>query len=242
MTVAATLNIDPAAKAGTIAVPAGYTVFDVSAPPPAASPGSFPAQGLALFILVAFGFGLAAIFTPCCFPMIPITVSYFLNKPAGARGKSVADAVLFAAGIVILFSALGLAITAALGPFGVVQLGSNVWVNAFIALVFLVFGLSLLGAYEITIPSSVLTRLDRASRGGGVLGTLLMGLTFSLTSFACVGPFVGTLLAASVEGGGLRPLVGMMAFAAGLATPFFSWRCSPRTSSGFLRAVPGSSA
>ena len=89
------------------------------------------------------------------------------------------------------------------------QLGSNPWVNGFIAAIFLAFGLSLLGAFEITIPSSVLTRLDRVSQQGGTAGTLLMGLTFSLTSFACVGPFVGTLLAASVQAGGTRPLLGM---------------------------------
>ena len=90
--------------------------------------------------------------------------------------------------------------TVALGPAGVVQLGSNAWVNGFIALVFFVFGLSLLGAFEITIPSSLLTKLNAASGQGGTIGTLLMGLTFALASFACVGPFMGTLLAASVGG------------------------------------------
>ena len=101
------------------------------------------------------------------------------------------------------------------------QLGSNPWVNGFIAALFLAFGLSLLGAFEITIPSSILTRLNQSSEKGGFAGTLLMGLTFSLASFACVGPFVGTLLAASVSGGGTRPLVGMVTFATGLALPFF---------------------
>ena len=146
------------------------------------------------------------------------------------------QAVVFCLGIVVLFSGLGLAATAILGPFGVVQLGSNPWVNGFIALVFLAFGLSLLGAFEITIPSGILTRLDRASRGGGMAGTLLMGLTFSLTSFACVGPFVGTLLAASVQGGGTRPLLGMASFATGLALPFFLLALFP----GYLKRLPRS--
>jgi len=123
-----------------------------------------------------------------------------------------------------------------LGPFGVVQLGSNVWVNAFLALVFLAFALSLLGAFEMRLPSGLLTRLDRASQGGGIAGTLLMGLTFSLTSFACVGPFVGTLLAASVQSGGVRPLAGMVAFAAGLATPFFFLALFP----SYLKRLPKS--
>jgi thiol:disulfide interchange protein DsbD len=234
----AQLTLDPKAAPAALSIPAGYTPFEPGAPPPPAKPAAAtaPADGFAAFILVAFGFGLAAIFTPCCFPMIPIMVSYFLNRPAAARARGVVDALVFCLGIVVLFSALGLVATAILGPFGVVELGSNVWVNAFIALVFLVFGLSLLGAFEITIPSGVLTKLDRASQGGGILGTLLMGLTFSLTAFACVGPFVGTLLAASVGSGGARPLAGMLSFAAGLSTPFFFLALFP----AYLKRLPKS--
>jgi thiol:disulfide interchange protein len=236
-TATAALTVDPSAKAAAPVIPAGFTRFDPARPAPSPAPASgAPSEGLATFLLVAFGFGLAAIFTPCVFPMIPITVSFFLNKPAASRARSAGEAALFSGGIIVLFSALGLAATAALGPFGVVQLGSNVWVNAFIAAVFLAFGLSLLGAFEITIPSSVLTRLDRASQGGGVFGTLLMGLTFSLTAFACVGPFVGTLLAASVSSGGIRPLAGMAAFAAGLAAPFFLLALFP----SYLKQLPKS--
>ncbi len=137
-------------------------------------------------------------------------MSYFLNRQEGTRREGITQAVVFCLGIMVLFSGLGLAITALLGPFGVVQLGSNPWVNGFIAALFLAFGLSLLGAFEITIPSAVLTRLNQSSERGGFAGTLLMGLTFSLASFACVGPFVGTLLAASVGGGGARPVAGMV--------------------------------
>ena len=238
--VAATagVTLEPGVRAVAPVVPQGYTLFDPSAPAPPvpAQPATPSSQGLAVFMLVAFGIGLAALFTPCVFPMIPITVSYFLNKPAASRGKSVGEAALFSLGIVVLFSLLGLAATAILGPFGVVQLGSNVWVNGFVALVFLVFALSLLGAFEISLPSSLLTRLDRASKGGGIAGTLLMGLTFSLTSFACVGPFVGTLLAASVQGGGVRPLAGMVSFATGLATPFFFLALFP----SYLKRMPKS--
>jgi len=185
---------------------------------------------------VAFGFGLASIFTPCVFPMIPITMSYFLNREAGGRADGVRQAVVFCLGIVVLFSGIGLAITAILGPFGVVQLGSNPWVNGFIAALFIAFGLSLLGAFEITIPSTILTRLNQSSGRGGFAGTLLMGLTFSLASFACVGPFVGTLLAASVTGGGARPLAGMVTFATGLALPFFLLALFP----SYLKRLPRS--
>jgi thiol:disulfide interchange protein len=212
------LQVDPAAKASIIAVPAGLIAVKLSAPQDA--PSQKPAQSWTLFLLTAFGFGLASLFTPCCFPMVPITMSYFLNRQFGRR-DAIRQAVVFCLGIIVLFSGLGLVITALLGPVGVVQLGASPWVNGFIAALFVVFSLSLLGAFEITIPSSVLTRLNQASGGGGFAGTLLMGLTYSLASFACVGPFVGTLLAASVSSGGLRPLVGMVTFSTGMALPFF---------------------
>jgi thiol:disulfide interchange protein len=227
------LKIDPGAAA-TVAVPTGFA----EAAPPAStgsSPSSAPNQGLAFFLAAAFGFGLASIFTPCVFPMIPITMSYFLNRQSSRR-DSVVQAVVFCLGIIVLFSGIGLAITAILGPVGVVQLGANKWINGFIAALFVAFGLSLLGAFEITIPSSILTRLNQTSDKGGFAGTLLMGLTFSLSSFACVGPFVGTLLAASVSGGGVRPLLGMVAFATGLALPFFLLAVFP----SYLKRLPRS--
>jgi len=237
-TATATLTIDPGARAATPAIPAGYAEVTGAPKRPtvaSAAPESPDSQGLGAFLLLAFGVGLAAIFTPCCFPMIPITMSYFLNRQ-GSRREAIFHAVLFCLGIVVLFSGLGLITTAILGPFGVVQLGSNPWVNGFIALVFLAFGLSLLGAFEITIPSAVLTRLDRGSQKGGIAGTLLMGLTFALSSFACVGPFMGTLLAASVGSGGLRPLLGMLTFATGLALPFFLLALFP----SYLKRLPKS--
>jgi thiol:disulfide interchange protein DsbD len=238
-TASATLSIDGSTKSAEIRIPAGYSEFKpgttgAASPPPARTGGD--SRGMGLFLLTAFGFGLAAIFTPCVFPMIPITMSFFLNRPSRSRRESVTQAAIFCIGIIVLFSGLGLLATAVLGPFGIVQLGSNPWVNGFIALVFLAFGLSLLGAFEITVPSSVLTRLDRVSQKDGTAGTLVMGLTFSLASFACVGPFVGTLLAASVQDGGTRPFVGMFSFATGLALPFFLLAIFP----SYLQMMPKS--
>jgi thiol:disulfide interchange protein DsbD len=213
-----------------------------SLPKPAASVAAVPAApaspggDMGRFLAIAFGLGLAAVFTPCVFPMIPITVSFFLNQQAGSRRASINLAMVFCGGIVLLFCAIGFGVTAIVGPFGVVQLGANPWVNGTIALVFLVFALSLLGAFEITLPSGLLTKLDSASRGGGYLGALIMGLTFSLTSFACVGPFLGTLLAASVQSKGMQPVLGMVLFAAGLATPFFFLALFP----SFLQRLPRS--
>jgi thiol:disulfide interchange protein len=235
----ATLTIDASAANAPVAVPAGYSEFKAGAVLPPEAPQNGPAkppQEIGMFLLVAFGFGLAAIFTPCVFPMIPITMSFFLNRPSVTRRDSIFQAAVFCLGIIVLFSSIGLLITAALGPFGIIQLGGNPWVNGFIAIIFLILGLSLLGAFEITIPSSLLTKLDRASGRGGVAGSLLMGLTFCLTSFACVGPFIGTLLAASAQGGGLRPLLGMVTFASGLALPFFLLAVFP----SYLKRMPRS--
>jgi thiol:disulfide interchange protein DsbD len=220
-----------------VAIPAGYNEVAARAASQSQGPsGSQPEQGLVLFLLTAFGFGLAAIFTPCVFPMIPITMSYFLNRPAGGRQDGIAQAVVFCLGIVVLFSGMGLVTTAILGPVGVKHLASSPWVNGFITALFVAFGLSLLGAFEITIPSGILTRLNASSGQGGYAGALLMGLTFSLSSFACVGPFVGSLLAASVSGGGVRPLAGMALFASGLALPFFLLALFP----GYLKRMPRS--
>ena len=207
----------------------GGTTETAAANNDAQKPASGTDRGLVLFMLTAFGLGLAAVFTPCVFPMIPVTVSFFMGERGGMK-----QAAIFALGIIALFSALGLGITAAAGPFGVVRLGASPWVNGFIAAVFGVFALSLLGAFEITLPAGMLTRLDRASRRSGSVGTLIMGLTFSLTSFACVGPFVGSLLAASVQAHGTQPVLGMMSFAGGLASPFFFLAAFP----SYLKKLP----
>lgn len=205
----------------------------VAANAPAAKTGG-EEKTLGEFLLLAFGFGLAAVLTPCVFPMIPITMSFFLTKQGASKGRIVMEAAVFCAGIIVLFTALGIALTALLGTAGVTSIGSNVYVNGFIAVVFFALALSMLGAYEITLPTGLLTKLNTASEGGGIVGTLLMGLTFSLTSFACVGPFVGTLLAASITGDRLQPVLGMMAFSAGLSLPFFFLAIFP----GFLTGLP----
>ena len=216
------------------AAPAGYIEVipgRASESKPIPAPPQGTPQNLAAFALAAFGFGLAAIFTPCVFPMIPITVSFFLNQRGG-----IVQALVFSLGIIVLFCALGLGVTALAGPIGISQLGGNPWVNGFIAAVFCTFALSLLGAFEINLPSAMLTKLDGASRRGGYFGTLLMGLTFSLTSFACVGPFVGPLLASSVQAQGAQPVIGMAAFATGLASPFFFLAAFP----SYLKKLPRS--
>lgn len=234
---AASIKVDPGAPVTAIAIPTGYIDVAKTASPvvaglatKAATP---PPTDFGVFLLTAFLAGLAAIFTPCVFPMIPFTVSYFLNQKTRSP---VSQALVFCLGIVVMFTGLGLLTKAIAGPFGVVQLGNSPWVNTFIAIVFIVFGLSLLGAYELTLPSSLLTKMSQASDRGGYVGTLIMGLTFTLTSFACIGPIVGPLLVASVQTSGLLPVLGMMSFSTGLATPFFLLAVFPT----FLKKMPKS--
>ncbi len=217
-------------------VPDGFAEAKAAAPVAAAvAPQAAPTkEDLSSFLLLAFGLGLAAVFTPCVFPMIPFTLSYFIGQ--GDKKGSLSQAIVFCLGIVVLFTGMGVILSAALGPFAVVQLSANPWVNLTISAVFFAFALSMLGAFEIMLPSSLLTKLNQASEGGGYLGALLMGLTFSLTSFACVGPFVGTLLAASVQGDKLQPVLGMTAFSSGLATPFFVLALFP----SYLKKLPRS--
>ncbi len=242
VTTTATVTVDPGAAKTATPIPPGVTLFRAQSDAPATSnngpstPAAPQSQELGSFLLLAFGFGLAAIFTPCVFPMIPITMSFFLNQGSPTRGQSIRQAVVFCLAIVLLFTGIGFGLTAALGPFAIVKLGSSPWVNGLIAAVFLVFGLSLLGAFEITLPSGLLTKLNAESNRGGYAGTLFMGLTFCLASFACVGPFMGTLLAASVGSDKLRPVLGMLAFSLALSLPFFLLAVFP----GFLRRLPRS--
>jgi thiol:disulfide interchange protein len=258
-TASTTITWDRAASPSpNFAIPPGYAEVSAvpvksaasqASPPGTAAPVATPKtntgalstqQDLLPFLFTAFAFGLAALFTPCVFPMIPITVSFFINQSSeteqGGRSAPWSQAVVFCLGIIVLFTGLGFAVTAITGPFGVVQLGSSPWVNGFIATVFFVFGLSLLGAFELRLPSGLLTKLDRASQAGGYAGTLLMGLTFALTSFACIGPIVGPLLVASVQSKGLQPVLGMAAFATGLALPFFFLALFP----SYLKKLPRS--
>ncbi len=245
-TATATIKVDSSASAAVIAIPADYTeVKPAASAPPVQAPAKprVDKQDLASFILTAFVLGLASIFTPCVFPMIPITVSFFLNRKSSqdqsvARREGITHAALFCIGIVVLFTGLGWLAKAIAGPFGVVLLGSNPWVNGFITTVFVIFGLSLLGAFELTLPSGLLTKLNSASDGGGYAGTLVMGLTFTLTSFACIGPIVGPLFVASVQTDGLQPVFGMFAFATGLAAPFFVLALFP----SYLQRLPRSGA
>jgi thiol:disulfide interchange protein len=181
-------------------------------------------QGLWQFVWLAMGMGALSLLTPCVFPMIPITVSFFTHQGGGSRASAVWSALLYAVGIIGTFTALGLALAFFFGAAGVNQLAANPWVNLLITAIFVGFALSLFGAYFLQVPPQFVARLDGVAQREGTgrtLGILLMGFTFSLTSFTCTAPFAGTLLVMASQGSWKWPLVGMLAYSAVFALPFF---------------------
>ncbi len=196
-------------------------------------------SGLWAFILLSFVGGLLALLTPCVFPMIPITVSFFSKKKEGVRKTNYGGALAYCFGIIATFSALGLIVTAALGPTGIQDLATNPYVNFAVFAVFVALALSLFGLFEIGVPTAVLNKLGSGSRAVGFVGPLLMGLTFSLTSFTCTVPIVGVLLVGAAAGGDFMfPLFGMIAFSAAFSLPFFFLALFP----DFLTRLPRSGA
>lgn len=203
-------------------------------------------QSLGAFLWLAFGMGALSLLTPCVFPMIPITISYFTSHSANSRGSALSQAIVYSLGIILTFTALGMFLALVFGAGGVNQLAANPWVNLLITAIFLGFALSLFGAYFIQVPTGLVGKLDSIAHRPGTgkfAGTLLMGLTFTLTSFTCTSPFVGTLLVTAAGGSWQWPLLGMLAFSTVFAMPFFVLALAPQLlsqlprSGGWLNSV-----
>lgn len=193
--------------------------------------------GLAQYLLLAFLAGLAALITPCVFPMIPVTVSFFSKKTSdGEKKVNYRDALAYCFGIIGTFTLLGLVVTLVFGSTGVQDLATNPWVNLAMFALFVFLAINLFGVVEIRLPSKLVNSAYQGSRKGGLAGPLLMGLTFSLTTFTCTVPFVGTLLAAAAQGDLLYPTLGMAAFSSAFALPFFLLALFPQ----FLARMPKS--
>ena len=183
------------------------------------------------FIWLAITFGALSLLTPCVFPMIPITVSYFTKHGSDSRLGSIRDAGIYALGIILTFTGLGIALALLFGAAGINRFAANPYINLLITGIFFAFAFSLLGAYNLGVPSSVLTKLDsltRSKESGKMIGLLLMGLTFSLTSFTCTAPLVGTILVSAAKGDLFYPVVGMLAFSTVFALPFFILALAPK--------------
>lgn len=194
-----------------------------------------------LWVLIAgFAGGLIALLTPCVFPMIPLTVSFFTKSKRGAFQ----NALIYGLSIIVIYLALGLIVTGVFGASALNQLSTNAWFNIAFFLLFMIFAISFFGFFEITLPSSWSNSADRAADGGGLLGVFFMAFTLALVSFSCTGPIIGTLLVETATGGGptilgyipVGPLIGMFGFSLALALPFALFAAFP----SWLNSLPRS--
>ena len=192
-------------------------------------------KSLLTIFFLAFLSGFAALLTPCVFPMIPMTVSFF-TKQSKTRAAGIRNAIIYGLSIIIIYVLLGTIITAIFGSDALNALSTNVYFNIFFFLLLIVFAISFLGAFEIVLPSSWVNRADSASNRGGLIGIFFMAFTLALVSFSCTGPIVGTLLVQSASIGGMAPFVGMLGFSLALALPFGLFAAFP----GWMNSLPKS--
>ena len=180
--------------------------------------------------------GFLALLTPCVFPMIPLTVSFF-TKESKTRHRGFINAAIYAVSIIIIYVALGFLITVTFGSDALNDMASNVYFNLAFFIIFIIFAISFFGAFEITIPHAFVSKADQASEKGGLLGIFFMAFTLSLVSFSCTGPIIGTLLVEAARGNSyLGPLMGMAGFSIALALPFALFAAFP----GWLNSLPKS--
>ena len=197
-----------------------------------------------IIFLWGFGGGLIALLTPCVWPMIPMTVSFFLKK-SGNRRKAVTDALIYGISIVVIYLSLGLAITAIFGASKLNELSTNAIFNIAFFLLLVIFAISFFGGFDITLPSKWSNSVDaKAERATGLLSIFFMAFTLALVSFSCTGPIIGTLLVEAATMGNLvGPAIGMLGFAIALALPFSlfaifpSWLKEMPRSGGWLNSV-----
>ncbi|MCA6078629.1 protein-disulfide reductase DsbD family protein [Fulvivirga sedimenti] len=187
-------------------------------------------QTLWAFMIVAFLAGLTALLTPCVFPMIPMTVTYFTKK--GGLGM----ALIYGLSIIVIYTIIGAAIAPLMGPETANSLSTDWLPNIIFFLVFIFFALAFFGLFELNLPSSFVNRMDKKADKGGLLGVFFMAFTLVLVSFSCTGPIVGSILVASAGGEVIKPIMGMLAFSLAFAIPFTMFAIFP----GWLNSLPKS--
>jgi thiol:disulfide interchange protein len=194
--------------------------------------------------------GLLALLTPCVFPMVPLTVSFF-TKNGKDRKQGIRKALIYGVSIIVIYVFLGIIITGVFGSDALNAMSTNIWFNLLFFIVFVIFAFSFFGYYEITLPASWANRSDSLSSRGGNIGIFFMAFTLALVSFSCTGPIIGTLLVEAATGGGptlfnhipMKPLLGMFGFSLALALPFTlfalfpQWLHSLPKSGGWLNTV-----
>ena len=234
----ATLSVSDSAK--TTAVVASAEVLNKEEASTAiqftaTTPVTEPEKGLLSIFIIAFFSGFAALLTPCVFPMIPMTVSFF-TKQSKSKGAGVRNAVFYGVSIIVIYVFLGVLVTWLFGADALNALSTNVWFNLFFFILLVVFAASFLGAFEIMLPNSWANKVDSQADRGGMIGILFMALALAIVSFSCTGPIVGTLLVQAASKGGIAPIVGMLGFSLALALPFMLFALFP----GWLNSLPKS--
>ena len=187
-----------------------------------------------IFFLAFLG-GFAALLTPCVFPMIPMTVSFF-TKQSKTKAKGIRNGIWYGISIILIYVILGTVVTAVFGAESLNSLSTNPWFNLFFALLLFVFAFSFMGAFEIVLPSSWVNAVDKKADKGGLLGIFFMAFALALVSFSCTGPIVGALIVEAARSGGLAPVIGMLGFSLALAIPFALFAAFP----GWLNSLPKS--
>ena len=200
-------------------------------------------NNISSFLVLAMSMGFLALLTPCVFPMIPITISFFMHRSENTNSSPVKSATVYMLGIVLTFTFLGMMLAILLGASGANQLAANPIVNMFIAFLFIYFAMSLYGFYEIEIPESLRRLSLQKENSEGYVGILFMALTFTLTSFTCTVQFMGLILVAASQGEWFWPIIGMLIFSLAFASPFFFLALFPHyltklpQSGGWLNSV-----
>src|SRR5262249_3644463 len=186
-------------------------------------------QGLIPFLIASALGGVFALLMPCVWPMIPITVNFFVKQGQGkaGRGKTTGLAVTYCLSIIGIYTAVGVLFSFFFSASALQTLANNPWLNLVVAALFVIFGLSLLGLFEIRLPSFLLNASAQGESRGGLIGVVFMALTLTITSFTCTFPVVGGLLVMAAGGDFLYPIIGLATFAAVLAFPFFLLALSP---------------
>ncbi|MGK0386000.1 MAG: thiol:disulfide interchange protein [Patiriisocius sp.] len=192
-------------------------------------------RGMLTIFILAFFSGFAALLTPCVFPMIPLTVSFF-TKQSKNKAAGIKNAILYGVFIIIIYVLLGSLVTGIFGADALNALSTNVWFNVIFFILLIVFAVSFLGAFEIVLPQSWANKVDSKADKGGIIGIFFMALALAIVSFSCTGPIVGTLLVEAASKGGLAPIVGMFGFSLAIALPFALFAMFP----GWLNSLPKS--
>ncbi|MDB9721221.1 protein-disulfide reductase DsbD family protein [Winogradskyella sp.] len=192
-------------------------------------------RGLWLIFILGLGAGFVAIFTPCVFPLIPMTVSFF-TKQSKTKAEGIRNAVVYGLFIILIYVLLGTLVVAIFGASSLNALATNVWFNLIFFFILVIFAISFLGAFEIMLPNSWANKIDAKADKGGYIGIFFMALALAIVSFSCTGPFVGSIIGASSAEGGLGPIVGMLGFSMAIALPFGLFAAFP----GWLNSLPKS--